>query len=200
MEIRMNIRILAIGILAISLFACQPYTQKQDESTRTGQSYDMDVSKSVTIPSDGGAPIAGVSSNQKSDTIITFSEVGQVIELKNGQSANFIYDGINPEETYIKYVQTLDGYTLELAYRDQKESLEFSFLCQTYVVANPMLTSVQVPDNLKYEQIIWTPRSDGTWEVRLGSTERGCASKALDQLNKLRTKDYEGKVPKKTRK
>lgn len=196
----MKIVIVFFSILLI-VASCQTPSQKQYSSPRYEEkdveNVDIDVSMSANLPKDGSAPVAGIRAFDKADTIITFSEVGQRVQVRNGQNINFIYDGINPEETYIIYEQTLDGYTLELAYRNQKVNLPFNRLCQIYIVASPQLTTCEIPDNLKFEQIVWTPRSDGTWEVRLGTVERGCKSPALDQLQKLRTKDYEGKVPRK---
>lgn len=190
----------AIIITLIIISSCQVPQQrvyKSPDYSEESSSQDIAVSNSVIIPTDGATPIAGINSLNNPDTVLTFSEIGQKYEIKKGQSVNFIYEGINPEETYIIYESTWDGYTLELAYRSDKLNIAFSRMCQTYIVASPELTTVQVPKNLKYEQIVWTPRSDGTWEVRIGTVERGCQSKALQELQKLRTKDYEGKVPKK---
>ncbi len=180
------------------LSSCQTYQYKKQykyEDEERQVKVDITPSQSVSIPSDGTAPIAGLKARDKVDKVITFTSVGEKFELKNGQTANFIYDGISPEETYIIYEQTLDGYILQLAYRDEKVHLPFTRLCQIYIVSNPALATTEVPQNLRYEQIIWTPRADGTWEARIGTTERGCKSPALDELKNLRTKSYEGSIP-----
>ena len=59
-----------------------------------------------------------------------------------------------------------------------------------------VIASKVFSNHLKYEQVIWTPRKDGTWEVRIGTTERGCKSSALGNLKELRTKEYEKNIPK----
>ncbi len=187
-----------IFLVVLAITSCKTYQYKQwtYESEEKQIHVEITPSQSVSIPSDGSAPIAGLKPKDKVDKVITFTQVGEKFELKNGQSANFIYDGISPEETYIIYEQTLDGYILQLAYRNEKVHLSFSRLCQIYIVANPALVTTEVPQNLRYEQIIWTPRADGTWEVRIGTTERGCKSPALDDIKKLRTKTYESQIPK----
>lgn len=186
-------------IIILVITSCKTYQYKQHQTYESEErkiQVEITPSQSVAIPNDGSAPIAGVKPREKVDKVITFTQVGEKFELKNGQTANFIYDGVSPEETYIIYEQTLDGYILQLAYRDEKVHLPFTRLCQIYIVSNPALATTEVPNNLRYEQIIWTPRADGTWEVRIGTTERGCKSPALDELKNLRTKTYESQVPK----
>ena len=191
--------IIALILLFIIIISCQTPPKKYRISTAPSlevESVNMKVSHSAVIPEDGSAPIAGIEPIEEPSRIITFNDIGQKFEVKKGETVNFIYDGIDPELTYIIYESTYDGYNLQLAYRNENILITFDKLCQTYIVASPMFTSIEFPDNLMYEQIIWTPRADGSWEVRIGTTERGCKSKALKQLQKLRTKEYERNVPK----
>jgi hypothetical protein len=184
-----------ILICLISLMAsCQTYKEE-----RTGvDTGSIKVSKSVTIPKDeDAAPIAGVTEASNADRVVTFSGVGQKVHVKTGETVNFIYDGIDPELTYIRYESTDDGYNLELANRNDPVVVRFWTLCQNYVVATPSLTNIDIAPNLNLEQIIWTPRADGTWEVRIGTVERGCKSQALQDLQKLRSREYEKNLPRK---
>ncbi len=189
---------LFVILLATLLFSCVSY-QAEEQSKQTTKIKDeepkIELTKTVTIPSDGSSPIAGYTEAEKPDAIITFSKVGEKFSVATGQTVNFIYDGIDPESTFIIYESTLDGYNLQLAYKTDKIAINFKKLCQIYVVASPALTSIFVPENLRYEQIVWTPRQDGTWEVRIGTTERGCKSDALKNLDKLRKRDYEKNIP-----
>ena len=142
-------------------------------------------------------PIAGEKLIENPDTVITVSNLGQRFELKPGQEVNVIYgDSIDPDATFFVYESTVDGYILELRKRNDEITVSFNRLCQVFIVASPNLTDVEVPANLKYEQIIWTPRMDGSWEARIGTTERGCKSKALQDLKNMRTKEYENSLPK----
>ncbi|MBI5323839.1 MAG: hypothetical protein HZB41_00910 [Ignavibacteriae bacterium] len=185
-----------IGLLLIfTLWSCSTYRETEREASGTEN---IKVSKSVIVPKDeGAAPIAGVAELPSPGQVITFNGVGQKVHVKTGETVNFIYDGIDPEKTYIIYESTDDGYNLELSWRNEPVLIHFWKLCQIYVVATPSLTNVDIPGNLNLEQVIWTPRSDGTWEVRIGTVERGCKSKALDDLQKMRDKDYEKGVPRK---
>lgn len=199
-----KLNFIIVMILALTLFSCKQLQKgwddeddKKDARSKKAQDLpDMNISKSVVIPGDGTAPIVGVDISDRPDTLLTFSSVGESFEVRNGQVVNFIYDGVDPEDTYILYESTFDGYILKLLKRDEIVDVEFKKLCQIYVVRAPELTNVDIPKNLKYEQIIWTPRADGTWEVRIGTTERGCKSQALKDLQRLRNKTYESNVPK----
>ena len=159
---------------------------------------DIATSQSVKIPQDRSrTPIAGEVPFESPDTVLYISQPGQKFEVKLGQEVNFIYDdNINPDETYFSYESTYDGYILELHKKTEPIEIEFKRMCQRFIVADPNLTIVVIPETLRYEQIIWTPRRDGTWEVRIGTTERGCHSKAVNELRKLRTKEYEKSIPK----
>jgi hypothetical protein len=189
----------------LALVSCQQKTphytydieEDQQQQQTASSVQNIKVTKSVTIPSDGSTPVAGFEEVDQPDRLITLTEVGEKFEVMNGQVVNLIYDGIDPEETYIIFESTFDGYTLELAYREDPIAIRFNELCQTFIVASPELTSIRVPDDLRYEQIVWTPREDGTWEVRIGTTERGCKSRALNKLNSLRDTEYEKDVPRK---
>ncbi len=189
-----KIKIILVFVFIAVLSSCQTYKEERTDID-TGN---IKVSKSVEIPKDeNAAPVAGFAEAQNADRIITFSGIGDKVHIKYGQTVNFIYDGINPEQTYIKYESTDDGYNLELANRNDPVVVRFWNLCQNYVVASPSLTNIDIAPNLNLEQIVWTPRADGTWEVRIGTVERGCKSQALQELQKLRTKEYEKNLPRK---
>jgi hypothetical protein len=186
----------------IVLLSCQTgyRTQKDKEIAseieQTKNDYKITQSKSAVIPKDGSGPVAGFSEASNPDVIITFKEFGVPQFVENGKTANFIYEGIDPDDTYIMYESYGNGYNLTLRKIDERVAIKFEKLCQLFIVGNPSLTSIRIPENLRYEQIIWTPRTDGTWELRIGTTERGCKSKSLDELQKMRNKNYENSVPK----
>jgi len=189
------------SLLIVTLFGCQNYRTQRDkdvvaEIEQSKNDYEIRTSKSVYIPKDGSGPVAGFSDANNSDVIITFSELGVAQFIENGKTANFIYEGIDPDDTYIMYESYGNGYNLTLRKKDDRVGVKFEKLCQLFIVGNPSLTNVRIPDELKYEQIIWTPRTDGTWELRIGTTERGCKSKSLDELQKMRNKHYENSLPK----
>jgi len=173
----------------------QSYADDDPEMKQYIQTYEIQASYSAKIPADGSGPIAGPTPLAKPDTVLTFTEINQRYFVPNGTDVNFIYDGIDPNETYIMYESWIDGYYLTIKNKYETVDVKFNKICQLFIVGNPSLTRISVPKTLKYEQIIWTPRSDGTWELRIGSTERGCKSKSLDELQKLRTKTYENNIP-----
>ncbi len=203
------IKLTALMVLGVFVNSCEliqqmqqgssgakAYPPPQDTTKPKIEDIDIEVTKSVTIPDDGSAPVAGVKPVDSPNRVLTFQKIDEEYEVKNGEVVNVIYDGINPEETYIVYESTFDGYTLRLAYRNDPVNIEFKKLCQIYIVASPELTKMKIPRSLRYEQVIWTPRKDGTWEVRIGTTERGCKSQALRELQELRNQKYENSIPK----
>ncbi|MFC2131320.1 hypothetical protein ACFLSQ_07785 [Bacteroidota bacterium] len=172
------------------------YAEDEAEIQQSIDDYEIKVSKSAYIPPDGSGPVAGLVEAENPDAVLTFSNVGERMFVENGKTVNFIYDGVDPDETYIMYESWENGYYLTLVRKDEKVNVVFNKMCQIYIVGNPSLTRIRIPENLKYEQVIWTPRHDGTWELRVGTTQRGCKSKSLDDLQKMRNKGYENKVPK----
>lgn len=193
--------IISLAMLVIMLGCKTAYRTQKDrdvvaEIEQSKGDYEITSSKSAVIPKDGSGPIAGFTEASNSDVVITFSELGKPYFVETGQTVNFIYEGVDPDNTYIMYESYGNGYNLTLRRKDDRVGVKFEKLCQLFIVGNPSLTNIKIPDELKYEQIIWTPRTDGTWELRIGTTERGCKSKSLDELQKMRNKNYESNVPK----
>ena len=184
-------------ISVILIVSCQITKRSSDSKTDKDYGGNISTAQSVVIPKDDKtSPVTGEMPVSNPDTVLTINEIGRQYEVKFGQEVNFIYeDGIDPDATYFSYESTYDGYILTLRERNEPIDVEFERMCQIFIVANPNLTYVEVPDELRYEQIIWTPRKDGTWEVRIGTTERGCKSKALNELRILRNHDYEKSIP-----
>ena len=157
--------------------------------------------KSVFIPKDGSSPIAYPDTNKNSSRVIAFSALGDRDTVYHGELVNIEYDNnLTDEKIYIAYESFDRGYYLELTSLHEMKRVKFNKLCQIYIVATPELTTVEFSDDLRYEQIVWTPREDNSWEVRIGTTGtgasgRGCNSEALQRINKLRTEEYEDNLP-----
>lgn len=181
-----------IGLTSCTKFRYKPKEVKEEDKPQ------VSVTNTISIPTDKDvAPMTGEMPANNPDTVLTVTSTDEKFFLRNGQDANFIYSGkINPEDVYWVYEQTIDGYNLSLKYKTEVVDIQFERLCQNFIVASPGLTNVKYPKSMRYEQIIWTPREDGYWEVRMGTTERGCKSKALQDLQKIRNKDYDKAVPK----
>ncbi len=160
-------------------------------NNRSNEQVLVKLPNSVSIPEDGSTPITGEEFVSKENPTITFTQYGEKKFVKTGQEVNFIYEGIDPEESFLLFESTDGGYFLQLVKSDEPTEINFTRMCQTFVVSSPTMTNISIDEKIKFEQIIWTPRKDGTWEVRIGSTNRGCKSEALDRLNKLRTNEYE---------
>lgn len=186
-------------ILLFILNSCYvpPETRKSTGIDDENTVVNIKTSKSVSIPNDKSmTPVPGEQYFANPDTVLYIKSIGEKFEVKNGQEVNFIFeDNIDPDEIYFSYESTYDGYILQSHTKSERIKIEFKRMCQKFIVGNPNLTQVEIPESLRYEQIIWTPRSDGTWEVRIGTTERGCRSKALRELQKLRNNGYEKQIP-----
>lgn len=159
----------------------------------------IEVAQSIYIPEDGTSPISFNKSSEKSDRVITFTYIGQREKIKSGELVNIIYQNLKTDKIYISYESSDDGYWLELTSLHEMKRIRFDKLCQVWIVATPELTTIEFSDDVRYEQIIWTPREDNSWEVRMGAVERGCKSEALRRIEKLRTKEYMENVPKETK-
>jgi hypothetical protein len=173
--------------------SCTPYQGNMNYGS-TGTDLSIDLPKinaiqTITIDKGSSVPVTGEIPDDDPGRIITFTEIGEEVEILTGETVNIIYDGIEPEETYIHYTSTYDGYIIKLASKNDPLQLIFDKMCQKYIVASPTLVSLVIPNELRYEQVVWTPRSDGYWEVRIGTTQRGCKSEDLNNLMDIRAKD-----------
>ncbi len=155
----------------------------------------IDVTQSIKIPMDGSTPISMKKKNKEALKTLVFTKVGQREKVLNGDMVNIEYKDVNTNKTYIAYESTEEGYWLELSSLMEQKVINFSKRCQSYIVASPATTTVRVDDQVRYEQIIWTPRADNSWEVRLGTVEQGCKSDALEAIQKVRTREYQQNVP-----
>jgi hypothetical protein len=152
------------------------------------------LAKCIEIPADGSPPYITGECSERLKKDITFNKINQREFLTTAQKANIVYDkSIDTNNVYILFEQAENGYFLELMDIKQKKSLELNRICKTFTIANPYLASIDIADHLRYEQVIWTPRPDGQWEVRIGTTggRTKCKSPALNWLNKARTPEYE---------
>jgi len=155
----------------------------------------IDVTQSIIIPIDGSSPIASKKASDNAVRNIIFTKLGQRELVLNGETVNIRYEGLNTEKIYISYESTEDGYWLELSSLMEQKVVVFSKRCQSWIVASPATTTIRVEDQVRYEQIIWTPRADNSWEIRIGTVEQGCKSAALEAIKEIRTRDYEKNVP-----
>ncbi|MFH1049988.1 MAG: hypothetical protein V1779_03545 [bacterium] len=155
----------------------------------------IDVTQSIIIPADGSSPIALKRTSDKAAREIVFSKMGQKEQVLSGETVNIKYEGVNPDKVYIAYESFEDGYYLELSSLMEQKVVNFAKRCQSFIVASPATTTIRIDEAVRYEQIVWTPREDNSWEVRIGTVEQGCRSVALDAIKKLRTREYETSVP-----
>jgi hypothetical protein len=144
----------------------------------------------LTLPEDGSTPIAEGTPSPDALRTVTFKDMGDKGSIKKGESVNFVYQRMDTKGTYLMCESTDEGYDITLMKLDKPLDITFSRLCQIYIVATPELTTITLEKDVRYEQIVWTPRPDGTWEVRLGTAERGCKAESLNRLEKQRTDEY----------
>ncbi len=147
---------------------------------------------------EGDEPVKGITVPPVREVL--FEAFGQVELVKFCESVEIIYDGIAPEDVQILYEAIDEGYLLHLKRIGERKVIEFKYLCQSFILSNPESTSLTFTDELRYEQIIWTPMENNLWEVRIGTTERKCKSRALESIKHKRTSDYESQIPRQYRK
>jgi hypothetical protein len=190
-----NILLLVLTTLVLAISSCATVKKMEYEDRLKQYGIErrpIELAKSVSVKTNGDPPVAGKTAASKPDRIITFRSMGEKYGIKAGETVNIVYDGVNPEDTYLRYEPTDDGYMMQLSSVFEPVNVVFRQVCELFIVANPAMTSVIVADNLRLEQIVWTPRSDNSWEVRIGTTgDRNCRSQALDYLQRLRTGEYE---------
>jgi hypothetical protein len=126
---------------------------------------------------------------------IIINKIGQVDTVLYCEKVSLVYDRIQKEDCEIVYEQGPDCYYLRTINYQKMTPIKFNCICQKFYLSNPWMKQITFVEELKYEQIIMTPMANGLWEVRIGTTNRGCDSKALDKLPKLRDREYERNLP-----
>jgi len=142
----------------------------------------------VSIPSNGNAPVYYTKFDpRKKARTIAFDTIGHSHIVHFGETVNLSYGQSIPlRDVYVRARPAEGGYLLETAKLSAPTVVELKELCDIQVVQSPAVTTVLYDKRLRYEQIIWTPRVDGTWEVRIGTKQgRGCNSPALEELQLL---------------
>jgi hypothetical protein len=151
--------------------------------------------KSIIFSCGDDSPIMSSERIISPDREITFAKIGDTVNVYPCQKVNINYaKSFNIEDVYILYQSQDWGYILELSKKSDFKQIKLDKLCMVMYTANPNLATIVVPFNLRYEQIIWTPMSNGYWELRLGNVNRGCKSRGLSGIGILRTPEYEKQV------
>lgn len=152
--------------------------------------------RSVALRNDiGSSPVTDTVENPRAQKTLKFRKIGDANEIRFGEVANVQVISDSPSmiaySTYFSFESVPGGYRMELTDINSIKTLRFDCMCKTFVVQSPRMADVAIDPTIRYEQLIWTPRKDGTWEARIGTDQRGCKSPALDGLNALRTSVYE---------
>jgi len=155
----------------------------------------LSVVRSVSV-SKTTTPITDTVENPNAVRTIQFDSLRQREKILYGELVNTRIKGEAVAfRSYFSFESDYDGYWMELSDAQSIRPINFDCMCKTFIVLSPKTTDVNFDDRLRYEQIVWTPRKDRTWEVRIGNVRRGCRSEALEELPDLRTREYENNKP-----
>lgn len=108
--------------------------------------------------------------------------------IKNGEIVQLQIDNLNINTVNIDLVPDENTGDILIRIRPKiKDTIVFQNKCQTFFRYSTDIPNVKVADGLKFEQIVYTPIFDKNcnhigWNLRYGSIERGCNSKAIKEI------------------
>lgn len=157
------------------------------------------IHDTITIYNDQGeitSVLKGVPVNKK----LVFTSVGESYTFKSGEAIEVIMDGIDFSVASFDIItdDNTEDITLKLVDKAfTKVKLESK--CQTIVRTGiDYVPKIEIAQGLKPEQIVVTPIFDDScytigYQIRYGSTERGCRKEAKEVLTRFK-KCVEGKI------
>ncbi len=138
--------------------------------------------------------IAGEEIQSKTpNKILLFSSVGETHNFKRGDIVEVITQGINFEDNTFYYTFDKNSDLISMSLKP-REACDVKLINKCAVVTwnDPNnIPTIKLADNMKPEQIIITPLFDedcqrSGYQIRYGSTERGCYSVAKKVLEDFR--------------
>lgn len=171
-------------LLSFLLYSCAAY-QGSDNSNKSKD----DELQSINVEggNHGLLPNKGNSTNT-----LLISEIGQREALRQGEKRMIIFDYWDMESACL--VTTTDPYSKEIfiELKDKDDAIiTLKKKCDVVELRGvDMIPPIVVSDGLNPEQIIITPLFDHDcnvlgYQIRYGSTERGCTKVAKDVLNQF---------------
>ncbi len=180
-----------IFILSLTLISCVPPAQTikiKAESTKN----------------DVPEVIAGENlQNQTASKTLVFRRAGDMGEFRPGEVVQIVSEGVDFLNYTFSFIsdQETEKITMVLVPRANCK-IELSKKCQVITWSDPStLPTIVLADNLKPEQIVFTPLFNDNcertgYQVRYGSAERGCYKEAKDVLKSFNKCAEKGKVRK----
>ncbi len=162
--------------------------------------------KAIESKNDTPEVIAGETiQKQSAKDTLRFSQAGQYRTFKQGEVVLVETEGIDFESNTFSYIydQETNDVTMILVPREDCK-IELNKKCQVMDWNDAVnIPTITVPDNLKPEQIIITPKFNDNcervgYQIRYGSVERGCYKEAKEVLNKFNKCSGSIKVRKRT--
>ena len=127
---------------------------------------------------------------ERPSRVITFSYPGQEVTFKVGEVIRIVLDGVDLARSRLEGDFTGSGY-VKLRLVNQSDPVKLKSKCQTIRVLQLSIPTIEVsPEIQGREQVIVTPVYNKQceqvgYEIRYGSTERGCWQQAKQVLEEF---------------
>lgn len=125
------------------------------------------------------------------DTTFNVENYGDEFFLPAGKTMNVKYIKTSPYQTFLLSEISPNGIFFRAINPIERIKIKFDKICQSFVIAHPSLTDIEIDKTLRLEQIKITPRHDGSYQITIGDKGRGCEELMKSEKNILRSKEYE---------
>ncbi len=122
---------------------------------------------------------------------VVFTDFGQSVRFRSGEIIRLMYDAVDVSIATLQ--ANIDPSTGEvvLSLIRRNEPVQLSRKCQAVIRMDSQIPIVEVKEGLSPEQVVVTPVFNSEckqigYEIRYGSTERGCLNEAQKTLNQFR--------------
>jgi len=167
-------------ILSILLFSCSSL----DNNRITGTA-------GITVDDNGA--VAGYSDPEnQSTTSFVFTGSGQQFVFKKGQKVNISVDNVDFSKVTFVIATDEENNTVKMQTVNVSDAIVyFEKKCQVFTWHEPnYLPKIEVADSVENQQIVLTPMFNDDcekigYQIRYGSTERGCREEAKEVLRKF---------------
>ncbi len=122
---------------------------------------------------------------------VVFTDFGQSVRFRSGDIIRLMYDGVDISlATLQANIDPTNGEVV-LSLIRRNEPVRLSRKCQAVIRMDSQIPIVEVKEGLSPEQVVVTPVFNSEckqigYEIRYGSTERGCMNEAQKTLTQFR--------------
>jgi hypothetical protein len=193
--IKVNFKIVIIATIALFLTSCKSLDILLHPDNYISQNVPREkeyIYDTVVVSNDNGEMKESTLSGMKPSKQLIFSRIGQSYTFKPGETIEVVSAGADFSNSTFDIETNEDTKEITLKLVDKNNSkVLLESKCQTILRTGiDFVPQIEVAKGLSPEQIVVTPIFDDNcnsigYQIRYGSTERGCTKEAKDILSRF---------------